>query len=158
LAERLLEVKRLEKKRAASPSTIKGPGYRIYYVRYADDFLIGVNGTRTRATTIKKLLKSFLSSELKLELSLDKTKIISAVKSRSQFLGAAIRVITSRTNDTKRRSSYTKHNRKVKARLPHGQINLFVPLESIVKKLADQGMCNIINFRTRKIIPKRKTS
>ena len=159
LAERLLEVKSLEKKRAALSSTIKGSGYRIYYIRYADDFLIGVNGTRTRTVAIKKLLNNFLSSELNLELSVGKTKITSAVKNRAKFLGAAIRATTSRTNDTKRRpNSYTKHNRKVKARFPHGQINLFVPLEDVVKKLANQGMCNILDFRTRKIIPKRKTS
>lgn len=130
-------------------STIKGSGHRIYYVRYLDSFLIGVNSTRTHTLVLKKLLKNFLS--LNLELSIDKTKILSAIRSRANFLETEIRATKSRTNDRK-------NTKEIKARLPHGQINLFAPLKIIVKKLADQGICDIIDFRTRKIIPKRKTA
>ena len=58
--ERLKEILKLEKVRAKYPSTIQGPGYRVYYVRYADDFLIGINGPRRMAEELKQKLQKFL--------------------------------------------------------------------------------------------------
>jgi len=54
------EILKLEKIRAKYPSTIQGPGYRVYYVRYADDFLIGINGSRQIAEELKQKLQIFL--------------------------------------------------------------------------------------------------
>jgi hypothetical protein len=52
----------------------------------------------------------------------------------------------------------SKQNRKVRARVPQGYIRCFAPLESIVKKLQDQGICRIYNFKNRQVIPTRKPS
>jgi hypothetical protein len=48
---------------------------RIKYVRYADDFLIGVIGSKQECEQIKKDVKNFFQDKLKLELSDDKTLI-----------------------------------------------------------------------------------
>jgi hypothetical protein len=64
------------------PSRICGPGYRVYYVRYADDFLIGINGTKSLAENLKSEIDKFLSETLKLTMSIDKTKITSATPTR----------------------------------------------------------------------------
>ena len=48
---------------------------KIKYVRYADDFLIGVNGDRTDCDWIKSELSRFIEDTLKMELSEDKTLI-----------------------------------------------------------------------------------
>ena len=48
---------------------------KIAYVRYADDFLIGVCGSKQDCQFIKQTLKDFLAKTLKLELSEEKTKI-----------------------------------------------------------------------------------
>jgi hypothetical protein len=52
----------------------------------------------------------------------------------------------------------TKLNRKVRARVPQGFIRCFVPIENIVKKLQEQGICKIYNFRNHQVIPTRKPS
>lgn len=59
---------------------------RLDYVRYADDFLIGVNGSKADAHHIKDWLMSFLNTELGLELSAEKTLVTNA-KDRVRFLG-----------------------------------------------------------------------
>ena len=46
---------------------------RIYYTRYADDFLIGIIGSKTDAKEIKEKIKEFLEQELDIELSEEKT-------------------------------------------------------------------------------------
>lgn len=45
---------------------------RLYYCRYADDFLLGYIGTKDEAKQIKQQLKAFLN-HLELELSEEKT-------------------------------------------------------------------------------------
>lgn len=60
---------------------------RLWYVRYADDFLIGLIGNRQEALDIKQMLKEFLRAELKLELSEEKTSITRASQQPARFLG-----------------------------------------------------------------------
>jgi|TARA_Y100000739_G_scaffold222943_1_gene225122 hypothetical protein len=134
-------------------------GFRLYYVRYADDFLVGINGNEVIAKMVKSKIQDFLSSKLNLSLNVSKTKITSALTNRAYFLGASIRAMTSRTNDQpNRKNSITKQNRKVRARVPQGYIRCFAPLESIVKKLQDHGICRIYDFKNRQVIPTRKPS
>lgn len=156
--ERLKEILKLEKVRAKYPSTIQGPGYRVYYVRYADDFLIGINGPRRAAEELKQELQTFFLDELKLTLNLRKTKITRSDQG-AYFLGARLKRHTSRTNDQKRRTnSITKTGRKVRARLPQGRIIALVPLKHLIQKLQSQGICRIRNLRKHDVIPTRKTA
>ena len=48
---------------------------KIRYIRYADDFIVGITGSRELTTQIRERIKNFLDSELKVELSLEKTHI-----------------------------------------------------------------------------------
>jgi group II intron reverse transcriptase/maturase len=63
---------------------------RMTYVRYCDDFLIGIIGSKADAITIKAWLTKYLETELKLELSAEKTLITNARKP-VRFLGYDIR-------------------------------------------------------------------
>jgi retron-type reverse transcriptase len=56
------------------------------YVRYADDFFIGVIGSRAKAEEIRGRVHEFLRNVLKLELSLEKTKI-THISKKIEFLG-----------------------------------------------------------------------
>ena len=67
---------------------IEDPTYRrLGYVRYADDFLLGLCGTRAEAEEIRRRLGEFLRETIKLELSESKTLITHAVTGRARFLG-----------------------------------------------------------------------
>ena len=59
---------------------------RINYVRYADDFLIGVIGSKEDCVEIKARIKAFLADKLKLELSDEKTLITHSAE-YARFLG-----------------------------------------------------------------------
>jgi group II intron reverse transcriptase/maturase len=60
---------------------------RLWYVRYADDFLLGFSGPKTEAMNIKQQLGTFLRDELKLELSEHKTLVTHAKDEAAKFLG-----------------------------------------------------------------------
>ena len=68
------EIKRLREERNNYParnemdSSIK----RLKYVRYADDFLIGITGSLEDCKTVKEDIKNYLNEALKLELSDEK--------------------------------------------------------------------------------------
>lgn len=64
---------------------------RITYVRYADDFLIGVNGSKEECEAIKGRIRDYLADTLKLELSEEKT-LITHSSDTARFLGYDIRV------------------------------------------------------------------
>ena len=156
--KRLKEILKLEKVRAKYPSKIQGLGYRVYYVRYADDFLIGINGPRRIAEELKQELQTFLLNELKLTLNLEKTKLTRSDQG-AYFLGARLKCHASRTNDQKRRTnSVTKTGRKVRARVPQGRIIALAPIEHLIRKLQSQGICKIRNLRKHDVIPTRKTA
>ena len=72
---------------------------RLKYVRYADDFLIGVIGSKEDAKRIKKDIKTFLADKLALELSDEKT-LITHTEKPAKFLGYEISV--SKDNSTRR--------------------------------------------------------
>ena len=62
-------------------------GYRnCKYIRYADDFVIGVLGPQSMAIEIRDKVKEFLEQRLKVELSMVKTKITHISKG-TEFLG-----------------------------------------------------------------------
>ena len=69
------------------------PDYkRMMFVRYADDFIIGIIGSKEDATVIRDKLRIFLAEQLKLELSMQKTKITHARNEMAHFLGTDIRI------------------------------------------------------------------
>ena len=56
------------------------------YIRYADDFIIGVNGPRAMAEEIRERVRLFLLERLKIQLNMDKTKVTHVSKG-IKFLG-----------------------------------------------------------------------
>ena len=63
------------------------PSYRrLTYVRYADDFIIGIRGPIREAYEIRKEIEKFLEERLKITLNIEKTRI-THVKKEVKFLG-----------------------------------------------------------------------
>lgn len=72
---------------------------RLKYIRYADDFLIGIIGSKADCVKVKKDIKDFLGEKLNLELSDEKT-LITNTKKNAKFLGYEIGIY--KTDQTKR--------------------------------------------------------
>ena len=103
---------------------------RLQYVRYADDFLIGVIGSKEDAQMLKECVKEYICGTLKLELSNEKTLITHSGK-KARFLGYDIFV---------RRNATTKRNsRGVLRRHLSGTVCLEMPQEIMRKKLLEYG-------------------
>lgn len=89
---------------------------RLTYVRYADDFLLGLIGTKEEAEEIKHLIKGWLGDNLKLELSEEKTLITHATTGAARFLGyeIATQIIPDKLDVHGRRAT----NGKISLRVP----------------------------------------
>ena len=111
------EARRLFKQAQQLPSRLlNDPEYRrLKYVRYADDFLLGLVGTRREAEEIKLRLGEFLREQLKLELSAAKTLITHARSDRARFLGYELCVVQDNQKHTQGRRSL---NAVVSLRVP----------------------------------------
>lgn len=101
---------------------------RIQYVRYCDDFIVGVIGSKEDAEQVKADIKEFLISKLKLEMSESKTKI-THTSDRARFLGYDITI--SRSQDT------TKTARGHIQRCQSYVVKLLVPREKWINKLIE---------------------
>jgi group II intron reverse transcriptase/maturase len=66
---------------------------RLWYCRYADDWLIGFVGPKQEAEEIKRTIALFLKNELRLELSNEKTLITHARSEVAHFLGYEIHTL-----------------------------------------------------------------
>ncbi len=123
-AELIAEMKTKRKQLLTLPSK-DSSDKNIAYVRYADDFLIGVKGTKAECEQIKLTLKEFLKNELKLELSVDKTKITHSAEP-ARFLGYDVRV--RRNTQLKRKSN------GVVSRTLNGTVELCIPLQYKIER------------------------
>ena len=88
------EARRLRKMYTRLPSRLPNdPDFkRIWYVRYADDFLIGYIGTKKEAEDITGKVGEFLKS-IRLEMSEEKTVITHARTEKARFLGYEINLM-----------------------------------------------------------------
>ena len=124
------ELRQLEAKRHATPSADpQDAGYkRMRYCRYADDFLIGVIGTKRDAQSIMNAVKSFVHATLKLSISEEKSSIQPAQEG-TKFLGYWIRTYTGEGAVKKHRG--TRHtlvrtiSESVQLRIPKGKSQQF---------------------------------
>ena len=107
---------------------------RVVYVRYADDFLIGVIGSRQDAETLKYDVGVFLKNALHLDLSEEKT-LITHSKDKAHFLSYDI--FSCKTDTPK------KDARGFTRRSKSGRIMLYVPKEKWVKRLMSYGALKI---------------
>jgi len=64
---------------------------KLHYVRYVDDFVIGIVGSREEAVSIKENVKRFLEENLRLVLSDEKSLITHFSKTPISFLGTLIK-------------------------------------------------------------------
>jgi len=141
-AETLKEMRKLP-----SQNQMDSTYTRVNYIRYADDFIICIDGNKELAEQIKQDVTQFLQETLKLELNADKTLITNLKDGRVRFLGYEL----SKSHcDTK----VTKCKNGVKKRTVNEKIQLLVPAEVINRKLKP-FMANgkSVSFRPKVYLP-----
>ena len=134
----LNKIQELDKKHKSIPckDPMDNNFKRLQYIRYCDDFIIGIIGSKEDAKKVKEEIGQFIQNKLHLELSNEKTLITKATN-KARFLGYDIRV-TPKSNLTK------KTKRGIKARNYGGHVMLEVPTELIQKKLIELKSMRIV--------------
>lgn len=108
---------------------------RVYYNRYADDWIVGINGDLKFAESIKHRIEAFLKDILELTLSDTKTKITHMTTDKVSYLGFAI---------SRHHINYTKSLivKDSLARIRRGNtasIIIEAPIDKIINKLIEHG-------------------
>jgi hypothetical protein len=103
---------------------------RLWYVRYADDILVGFAGPKNEAEQIKNEIAKFLNEDLNLMLNEDKTLITHACDSKANFLGYKIYVL----------HADDKYDHRTQ-RCINGSIGLRVPHHIKQKKCSEYMRC-----------------
>ena len=140
----ILELKAIEQGRAKYPNGDEmDAGYRrMKYARYADDFLVGIIGSKQDAQQIKEDIKNFLADRLALELSDEKT-LVTHTERPAKFLGYEITV---------RKSNDQRRDKRGRLRRTYGKrVCLNVSTETVRKKLFDWGVLELTNRNGKEI-------
>jgi group II intron reverse transcriptase/maturase len=134
------EARDLIKRMRSLPSYLPDdPGFiRVRYVRYADDWVVGVIGPRCLAEEIRAEVATFLKVELKLHLNMEKTHIRHANSQEITFLGVQISGTGNRNSEVVKASN-CKGKRQYKRRRTRGNMTLKAPMGEIVARLHQKG-------------------
>jgi group II intron reverse transcriptase/maturase len=101
---------------------------KVKYIRYADDFVVMIIGSKRLAEQIRRDIKDFLEQELQLELNLEKTVITHLLSQRVRFLGYEI-------TKTRADKQLPGDILESPARVANEAIQLLVPADVIREKL-----------------------
>lgn len=107
---------------------------RVVYVRYADDFLIGVIGSKEDAKQVKIDVGEFIREQLHLEMSPEKT-LITHGNDFARFLGYLV-TVSREQNRTRTKNGFTR-------RTYVGKVKLYVPKEKWLNRLLSHGALKI---------------
>lgn len=115
---------------------------RMHYVRYVDDFLIGMMGSKETCRKIREEIKIFLEERLSMTLNTDKTNITHATTEKALFLGYDI----SCTPKSKMAIAYNSRGRLTR-KTTRTIIN--APVKRVVERLRLKGYARKKNQPTR---------
>ena len=134
--ENVRKYKSLQKAMMAMPSKeVKDENYkRIQYNRYADDFLIGVIGSKEDAVCVKAKVKAFLTEKLKLTMSEEKTRVTHS-SALVRYLGYDVTVSKSRE---------TKRCKQGLRRVWAGSVFIYIPHKKWASKLLEYKAIRIV--------------
>lgn len=128
-----------------SPVNIFDPKFkRLSYVRYADDFLIGIIGSKEETIVIKEKIKLFLKNNLDLSLDNEKTKITNINNKKIPFLGFLIDKGKPKLMKFNRFYTRLDGSKVYKLVKVYSKNNLLVKadINKIINKLSDKRYCD----------------
>ena len=141
----LYEIAQLSKQMLSTPhkDAMDADFRRMQYVRYADDFLISVIGSKSECETIKADITQFMREQLKLELSDEKT-LITHAQDKAKFLGYEIMA--------RRSMDHTRTRSGLQRRPWLGTIVLNVSYETVLKRLQSYDAVRITQVNRKETL------
>lgn len=96
----------------------KDPNFiRVYYIRFADDFLFGIGGSKILVLRVRDKVVAFLSQSLHLEISeAGRTQISHAMTESANFLGMLLKMVPAKeppVRPQKAKQAMAKYRRRV---------------------------------------------
>jgi hypothetical protein len=135
----------------------KGRNRKIAYVRYVDDFIVFVWGTRNDCLEIKKLIKNFLKGELDLDLSEEKTHITHLKKDKAKFIGFQIwqssaKLLSKKAdvNPLGQIDQVKNHSKFRGATMQTPRLRITFSMGEVLKTLVDKGL---VRYKAGKFFP-----
>lgn len=105
------------------------------YVRYADQWVIGLRGTKATALTIVNKIKDYLKTSLNIELRDENSKLTNVIKGKAHFLGFDI------TRNVRKETKLRVIGKSSKSlpKVNDSKLKFYIPFQKILHKLAKQG-------------------
>lgn len=145
------QIKALIQERNQVPSLMDS-GIKVEFVRYADDWMIGVKGTSSLTKQIKEEVTEFFEKDLKQSLDSNKTKIINLKSGKVTFLGYDIFLPRNM-----KLVKYKMAGSKQTIRRQTPMLRFQIPINNILKRLKERGYITYKNDKWRPISKKGYT-
>lgn len=130
----------VKRMRTIPPVLVNDPKFvRVKYLRYADDWIVGVCGRKALAEDIKEEIKPFLRDSLKLHLSEEKTRIPHAKSEQAQFLGSLLPIGTGGTPKVVLTTNGS--GKRNKRRSTGWETVMHAPIPQLITRLRNTGFC-----------------
>ena len=139
----------LRKKMLTIPSIKQDISFtRMHYIRYADDFIIGIEGSYKMAQEILIKVRNFVENNLNLKLNENKTGIIKYTKKPVKFLGYTIMGPHIQKISKAYESFREKNSNRIITRRKKVRIRIAMDFLKVITKLENEG------FIKKRISPK----
>ena len=136
---------------------------RFHYIRYADDFAIGLVSSREEATTIYQEIEQFLKEKLKLEVAHEKSGIRALGKEGFDFLGYHLSVQLNnkrirKVEGKKTSDGRTSHRRfrslksQIMFQVPKEKVQAFCRRKGYLKGKWPEARGNLLNLSDYEIV------
>lgn len=125
------------KKKTLTVRRYCNPSDRIVYTRYADDFIVGIAGSRLLTQSLRQRIEAYLET-INLCLNPEKTKISYLPKEKTLFLGHHIAINSS----VKIARVRTRNLRVFKRRVTGKFVVITAPIAHIISHLWQKGFCD----------------
>ncbi len=125
------------------------PNYvRVRYLRYADDWIVGIIGPKHMAETITDEIRQFLKDQLRLKLSQEKTRITHAKTEEAHFLGVRLSIWKAKRAEAKIGSLRSVNGLRFKRRVTGWIPTLKAPTPKLAQRLHHKGFCDAEGWPT----------
>jgi group II intron reverse transcriptase/maturase len=122
---------------------------RIKYLRYADDWIIGLCGPYALAEQIKEELKQFLADDLHVILNETKTHITNGRTGQATFLGTHISI--GRGGEQRVVTTTNGSGKAIKRRSTGWEPVMTAPIANLIHRLHHRGLCTSAGEATTKL-------